>query len=76
MEKSRHINIKELLALERALIKVGDRLYKGTLLWKCDNMVVQMVIFNQGLDRSTQLCQVAVRTLLMAERSDVVIEPR
>ena len=40
--------MKELLALERALVVLGPSLHTGTLLGKVDNVAAQMAIVNQG----------------------------
>ena len=61
--KSLHINVKELLALERALTRIGPSLHRGSLLWKVDNVAAQMAVSNQGSNKSTQLCNVAIRIL-------------
>ena len=75
-KESLHINVKELLVLEKALIKIGPRLQKGTLLWKVDNVATQIAIYNQESSRSLQLCTIAVRILKRAENLGVFIEPR
>ena len=74
-DKSLHINVKELLALEKALIRIGPSLHAGTLLWKVDNVSAQMAVVNQGSNRSLQLCRLTVRILKRAEKLHVQIEP-
>ena len=67
--------MKELLALERALVVLGPSLHTGTLLGKVDNVAAQMAIVNQGSNKSEQLCKLMVRTLKWAERLHISIEP-
>ena len=74
-DSSLHINTKELLALRRALEEIGPKLRPGTLRWKVDNSAAQYAILNQGSNRSSKLCDLAVETLLLAESLHVVIEP-
>ena len=64
--------MKELLALERALVVLGPSLHTGTLLGK---VAAQMAIVNQGSNKSEQLCKLMVRTLKWAERLHISIEP-
>ena len=74
VDHTKHINMKELLALHRALISVGPRLHPGPLVWEVDNTAAQFGIINQGSNSSKELCNLAVDTLLLAESFHVSIE--
>ena len=73
IDETEHINMKELLALQRALIVLGLRLHLGYLVWEVDNVAAQFAIINQGSNRSERLCNLAVDTLLLAELLHVYI---
>ena len=75
VEEKEHINVKELLALQRALLMLGPRLQPGYLVWEVDNSSAQFAILNQGSNRSEKLCSLAVDILLLAESLHVHIEP-
>ena len=60
--KSLHINVKELLALESAPVNKGPSLHTGTLLAPY-NIAAQMAVVNQGSNRNSMLCKLTVRTL-------------
>ena len=66
--------MKELLALQRALVVLGPRLHRGYLVWEVDNTAAQFAIINQGSNRSMKLCNLAVDILLLAESLHVHIE--
>ena len=66
VEEKEHINVKELLALQRALLVLGPRLQPGYLVWEVDNSAAQFAILNQGSNRSERLCSLAVDILLLA----------
>ena len=58
--------MKELLALQRALLILGPRLHPGYLVWEVDNTAAQFAILNQGSNRNEKLCSLAVNILLLA----------
>ena len=63
VDPAKHINMKELLALHRALISLGPRLHPGPLVWEVGNTAAQFAIINQGSNSSEELCNLAVDTV-------------
>ena len=69
------ISALEILALEKALISLGDSIKPGRLTWRVDNTAAMYAIRKQGSTRSWNLSCLATRILERALRMGVVLEP-
>ena len=74
VDPSKHINVKEFLALNRALKAVGPRLHLCPLVWEVDNTVAQYATIKQGSYVFEELCR-HIDVLLLAESIQVVLVP-
>ncbi|XP_068240092.1 uncharacterized protein [Palaemon carinicauda] len=75
-EKNLHINVLEMMAVQRACLELVQRLRGNTAALMCDNAMVVAYIKKQGGLKSKDLCNLTLEFLEWAEMKQIKISAR
>ncbi|XP_068212533.1 uncharacterized protein [Palaemon carinicauda] len=75
-EKNLHINVLEMMAVQRACLEFIQKLRGNTVALMCDNATVVAYIKKQGGLKSKELCSLTLEFLEWAEREQIKISAR